>query len=127
MRSGNGVLEVVKVAIIRLIHNSVIVMMMSMRLLSMLSHLSKLVSSAKITSIYLSVVTEGILDSESVFVTSWCEDGIMKFLMTVSNSWDVFWGINYIWIIFMVLILLFSSVKSLGWVIEIKPIDASCS
>ena len=75
----------------------------------------------------LSIVTESVLDSESVFVTFWLFDGIMESFVSISNSWDILWGVNYIWIIGVVFILSGSSVKSFVWIIKIKPIGAILS
>ena len=75
----------------------------------------------------LSIVTESVLDSESVFVTFWLLDGVMESFVSISNSWDILWGVNYIWIIGVVFILSGSSVESFVWIIKIKPIGAILS
>ena len=75
----------------------------------------------------LSIVTESVLDSESVFVTFWLFDGVMESFVSISNSWDILWGVNYIWIIGVVFILCGSSVESFVWIIKIKPIGAILS
>ena len=75
----------------------------------------------------LSIVTESVLDSESVFVTFWLFDGVMESFVSISNSWDILWGVNYIWIIGVVFILYGSSVESFVWIIKIKPIGATLS
>ena len=95
---------------------------------------SSLVSSIQLGEVLLvlsagnlSIVTEGILDSESVFVTIWLFDGVMETFVSISNSWDILWGVNYIWIIGVVFILMSSSVESFVWIIKIKPIGAILS
>ena len=110
MSSGDGILEVFKMILVWIVLNSLTSMMMSSRLLS------------KLFSILLSIVTKCILEGESCFITIWLQYGIMKFIVLVSFSWDVLRGIDCIWINGTNLILFFSSVKSLGWIIKIKPV-----
>ena len=75
----------------------------------------------------LSIVTESVLDSESVFVTFWLFNGVMESFVSISNSWDILWGVNYIWIIGVVFILCGSSVETFVWIIKIEPIGAILS
>ena len=69
----------------------------------------------------LNIVSLEVLMEPSIVVTIWAQFGIMKLLMIVSDSWHVFWGINYIWVVRRKVIHLLSSVNSLGMIIKIEP------
>jgi hypothetical protein len=69
----------------------------------------------------LNIVSLVVLMEPSIVVSSWAQFGIMKLLMIVTDSWHVFWSINYIWVVRRKVIHLLSSVNSLGMIIKIKP------
>jgi len=75
----------------------------------------------------LGIVTFEILVEESIKVTIWSKLGIGKSLMVVSNSWEILWSINNIWVISGLEVLIFSTVESLRWVIEVEPVSSFLS
>ena len=71
---------------------------------------------------FLGIISLVILVEESIVVASWRELCVMKFLMVIANSWEILWSVNNIWVISGLKILVFSTVESLRWVIEIEPV-----
>jgi len=69
----------------------------------------------------LNIISLVVLMEPSIVVSIWAQFGIMKLLMIVSDSWHVFWSIDYIWVVRRKVIHLLSSVKSLCMIIKIEP------
>ena len=74
---------------------------------------------------FLGVVSFEVLVEESIIVALWGKLGIGKFLVVVSNSWEILWSINNFWVISSLKILILSTMESLRWVIEIEPVGTS--
>ena len=74
---------------------------------------------------FLGIVTCEVLVEESIIVALWGKLGIGKFLVVISNSWEILWSINNFWVISSLKIVILSAVESLRWVIEIEPVGTS--
>jgi hypothetical protein len=72
----------------------------------------------------LHVVALEVLVEETGVVSSWGKLGVGEGLVIVSNSWDILWSIDNVWIVGSPEILLLGTVKSLGRIIKIKPISS---
>ena len=74
---------------------------------------------------FLGVISFEVLVEESIIVALWGKLGIGKFLVVISNSWEILWSINNFWVISSLKIVILSTVESLRWVIEIEPVGTS--
>ena len=74
---------------------------------------------------FLGIVSFEVLVEESIIVALWGKLGIGKFLVVISNSWEILWSINNFWVISSLKIVILSAVESLRWVIEIEPVGTS--
>lgn len=72
----------------------------------------------------LHVVALIVFMEETSIVAIWTKLCVMQCLVSVTNSWHVFWSINNVWVVCSEEVHWVSTLKSLGWIIKVKP---SCS
>ena len=96
--------------------------MVKLNVLVMWVSLVVVLSSLDSLSSLLDIVTFEILMEESIIVSIWSKLGIGKSLVVISNSWEILWSINNIWVISGPEVLIFGAVESLRWIIEVEPV-----